>query len=119
MSKKNSLWTVTGQSWASVTAFGYQKREYGGRRSTYVRSYSYTDIYSSKIQCCSSSRIHQKQECNSYRKGISWEKDKIYWSEFWARGYFVSTVDRDEETIRQYIKKQEAEDRRIDQLQMF
>jgi len=38
---------------------------------------------------------------------------------FWARGYFVSTVGRDEETIRRYIKKQEAEDRRIDQLQMF
>jgi len=38
---------------------------------------------------------------------------------FWARGYFVSTVGRDEATIRQYIKKQEAEDRRIDQIQMF
>jgi putative transposase len=29
---------------------------------------------------------------------------------FWARGYFVSTVGRDQEVIRQYIKKQEAED---------
>jgi putative transposase len=38
---------------------------------------------------------------------------------FWARGYFVSTVGRDEETIRQYIKKQESEDRRINQLQLF
>lgn len=38
---------------------------------------------------------------------------------FWARGYFVSTVGRDEETIRQYIKKQEVEDRRLDQLNMF
>ncbi len=34
---------------------------------------------------------------------------------FWARGYFVSTVGRDEEVIRQYIKSQEAEDRRVDQ----
>ncbi len=38
---------------------------------------------------------------------------------FWAKGYFVSTVGRDEQTIREYIKKQEAEDKRIDQLQMF
>ena len=38
---------------------------------------------------------------------------------FWARGYLVSTVGRDEDTIRQYIKKQEAEDRRVDQLHMF
>ena len=38
---------------------------------------------------------------------------------FWARGYYVSTVGRDEQTIRQYIKKQEAEGRRLDQLNMF
>jgi putative transposase len=38
---------------------------------------------------------------------------------FWARGYFVSTVGRDETVIREYIKKQEDEDRRLDQLQMF
>ena len=38
---------------------------------------------------------------------------------FWARGYFVSTVGRDEKTIREYVKKQDAEDRRLDQLHMF
>ncbi|GAB6905318.1 transposase [Desulfosarcina cetonica] len=38
---------------------------------------------------------------------------------FWARGYHVSTVGRDEETIRKYIREQEQEDRRLDQLQMF
>ena len=35
---------------------------------------------------------------------------------FWARGYFVSTVGRDETVIREYIRKQEAEDKRQDQL---
>ena len=38
---------------------------------------------------------------------------------FWARGYFVSTVGRDEHVIREYIRKQEAEDRRIDQLHLW
>jgi putative transposase len=38
---------------------------------------------------------------------------------FWARGYYVSTVGRDEDTVRTYIKKQEAEDRRLDQLDIF
>jgi putative transposase len=38
---------------------------------------------------------------------------------FWARGYFVSTVGRDEKVIREYIKKQEQEDRRLDQLNLF
>ena len=35
---------------------------------------------------------------------------------FWARGYFVSTVGRDEEVIRRYIRHQGFEDTRIDQL---
>ena len=38
---------------------------------------------------------------------------------FWARGYFVSTVGRDEEVIREYIRHQEREDRRIDQMQLM
>jgi putative transposase len=38
---------------------------------------------------------------------------------FWARGYYVSTVGRDEVTIRDYIRKQEEADERADQLEMF
>lgn len=38
---------------------------------------------------------------------------------FWARGYFVSTVGRDEATIREYIRNQEAEDKRLDQLKLL
>jgi putative transposase len=34
---------------------------------------------------------------------------------FWARGYWVSTVGRDEEATRKYIQQQEGEDRRLDQ----
>jgi len=37
---------------------------------------------------------------------------------FWARGYFVSTVGRDEKMIREYIKHQEHEDKRMEQLQL-
>ena len=38
---------------------------------------------------------------------------------FWARGYFASTVGRDEKVIKEYIKRQEAEDKRLDQLKLF
>ncbi len=37
----------------------------------------------------------------------------------WARGFFVSTVGIDKETIREYIGQQEEEDKRIDQLELF
>lgn len=38
---------------------------------------------------------------------------------FWARGYFVSTVGRDEATIRAYIRNQEQEDQRYNQLPLL
>ena len=37
---------------------------------------------------------------------------------FWARGYFVSTVGRDEALIRTYIRNQEKEDQRLEQLKL-
>lgn len=37
----------------------------------------------------------------------------------WARGYYVSTVGADEEMIREYIKHQEEEDKRLDQLSLL
>ena len=38
---------------------------------------------------------------------------------FWATGYYVSTVGKDENGVREYIQKQEQEDRRLDQLKLF
>ena len=38
---------------------------------------------------------------------------------FWARGYFISTVGRDEEMIREYIRHQEHEDKRLDQMNLW
>ena len=38
---------------------------------------------------------------------------------FWARGYCVSTVGLDEETIREYVRSQEEADKKLDQLKMF
>jgi putative transposase len=38
---------------------------------------------------------------------------------FWARGYYVATVGRDEAVIREYIRTQEAEDRRLDQMDLW
>jgi putative transposase len=38
---------------------------------------------------------------------------------FWARGYFVSTVGREEAVVREYIRNQEREDKRMDQLSLL
>jgi putative transposase len=39
--------------------------------------------------------------------------------QFWARGYFVTTVGRDERVIRAYIRKQEEEDQKLEQMNLF
>ncbi len=38
---------------------------------------------------------------------------------FWARGYYVSTVGREEGIVRAYIQRQEAEDKRLDQMGLW
>ena len=55
------------------------------------------------------SAIHIARQFGGIRRNFTGQS-------FWARGYFVSTVGRDEEVIRQYIQHQEIEDRRQDQL---
>jgi putative transposase len=46
-------------------------------------------------------------------------KRNIVGQHFWARGYSVSTVGRDEAAIREYIRNQEDEDRRLDQMNLW
>ena len=38
---------------------------------------------------------------------------------FWARGYYVSTVGLDEEAVRKYIREQDVEDARLEQLNLI
>jgi len=38
---------------------------------------------------------------------------------FWARGYWVSILGRDEAAIRNYIRQQEQEDQRLDQINLW
>ncbi len=39
--------------------------------------------------------------------------------QFWARGYHVSNVGRDEDAVREYIRSQEKEDHGVEQLSLF
>ena len=58
------------------------------------------------------SAIHIARNYLGHRRNFTGQK-------FWSRGYHVSTVGRDEQTVREYIREQESEDRRIEQLNMF
>ena len=54
-------------------------------------------------------RIHR--ECLGQRRNFTG-------LHFWAKGYCVSTVGLDEQTIVSYIRNQEAEEKRLEQMQL-
>lgn len=57
------------------------------------------------------SAIHIAREFGGYKRNFRGQS-------FWARGYFVSTVGRDEKMIREYIRHQELEENRQEQLKL-
>jgi len=46
-------------------------------------------------------------------------KQNFVGQHFWARGYYVSTVGRDEMVIREYIRQQDAADHQLDQMNLW
>jgi putative transposase len=46
-------------------------------------------------------------------------KQNFVGQSFWARGFLVSIVGRDEAVVREYIRNQEKEDQRLEQLKMW
>jgi putative transposase len=50
---------------------------------------------------------------------VTGSKRNFVGQNFWARGYCVSTVGLDEETIRAYVRTQEEADKKLDQLRIF
>ena len=63
-------------------------------------------------KCSASPRTRKSRRS---RKG----KRNFVGQHFRARGFFVNTVGRDEEAIRAYIRNQEKEDQRLDQLDLW
>jgi putative transposase len=84
----------------------------------------YHVVHAEVPQECPSSIWHSLRQVIGYLKGKSsiWIAQNVERKvrNFWARGYFVSTVGRNdyEEMIRAYIRNQEMTDKQLDQLQL-
>ena len=63
--------------------------------------------------------LAQQMKAERLRRVYGERKRNFVGQHFWARGYFVSTVGRDETSIRQYIPNQEREDMRLDQINLW
>ena len=62
---------------------------------------------------------HEGKSAIQIARNFQGRKKNFVGQNFWARGYYVSTVGKDEDAVRAYIQHQEKEDKRLDQLNLF
>src|SRR5215831_16733780 len=117
--EKNDLWRIAPASRRGVPQAGAAEREPDRGGSSSRGSRAYVDFDSAEICGVAGGWLHQGEECNPFGPVYGERKRNFVGQHFWARGYFVRTVGRDQELIREYIKKQEAEDTRLEQLNLW
>jgi REP element-mobilizing transposase RayT len=83
-----------------------------------ARSRPYVDLDTSQILGGTDYRIYEREELDLDRQNVERKMRNFLGHKFWARGYFVTSVGRDEEVIRAYIRNQELADRDLDQLEL-
>src|SRR4029077_16491929 len=88
------------------------------RRTSDARPRAYADIDSAEIFGGRGDRVSKRESLIWIAQNVERKLRNFLGHKFWARGYFVSTVGRDEETIRTYIRNQEMADKQLDQLQL-
>ena len=98
----------------SGTAEGVSDR---GRPSD-AGSRPYVDIDTSQIFGGADHRVHERESSIWIAQNVERKMRNFLGHKFWARGYFVTTVGRDEEMIRAYIRNQELADRQLDQFEL-
>jgi putative transposase len=106
-------------SWGGFQRTIYAKGEQSHRRSPHARPRAYADIDTTQVCSVTNHRVHKGQKRDTYRKRTFWQKKKLHGTTFLGQRYHVSTVGKDEEAIRNYIRSQEKEDQRIEQLNLF
>ena len=74
--------------------------------------------YPAKVCGIECGRVHQGQERDSDSPEVRRPQRNFTGEHFWARGYFVSRVGLDEHMVRAYIRNQEEEDERYDQMKL-
>src|SRR5467141_3978101 len=91
----------------------------GRRRPSHAGSRSHDDLDSTKYAVSQVVGFIKGKSAIHLARVYGEKKRNFVGQHFWARGYFVSTVGRDEAVIREYIKRQEQEDNRLEQMNLW
>jgi hypothetical protein len=90
----------------------------GDRGSPDAGPRTHVDLDPAEVLGGAGHRVHEGKSAIHVGRTFFDQKRNFVGQHLWARGYFVSTVGRDEATIREYIRNQEAEDKRLEQLRL-
>ena len=119
VSEKNVVRGVAAAPGGGIPQSGQAKRMQYRKRSYHGGSCAHVDIDPAEICSVAGSRVIKGKSAIHLARVYGGKKRNFVGQHFWARGYFVSTVGRNEEVIREYIKNQEAQDKHIDQLNLW
>ena len=119
MSQESAVWRTAASPRGSVQETGRAKGEPDRGGTLDARPRAHDDRDPSEIRGVAGGGIHQGQERHPHGARLRRTSAQFCGAAFWARGYFVSTVGRDEEVIREYIRHQELEDARLEQLNLW
>jgi len=100
-----------------VSQVSFAKGKQDRRGSSYARSRAYVDFDPTEIRGVTGGWIHQGKERDPSGQGVWREETEFCRSTL--LGLFVSIVGRDETSIREYIRNQEQEDMRLDQMNLW
>src|ERR1700719_435333 len=117
--QKDPVWGTETASRRGLPQVGTAEGKPGRTRPSHAGSRSHDDLDSTKIRGLAGVGFIKGKSAIHLARVYGEKKRNFIGQHFWARGYFVSTVGRNEEVIREYIKNQEAEDTRLEQMNLW
>ena len=103
-----------------VQTTGRAEGESDRRRAFDVGSRAHDDRDPAEVCGVAGDRVYQGQERDPSGAGVRRAEAELSWgSTSGPEGTFVSTVGRDEAVIREYIRNQEQEDKRLEQMNLW
>ncbi len=114
--EESDLWKFATAPWRDIPGVGQAQRIGSCRRAPDAGSCAYVLERAAEVFGV---RYIKGKSAIYIARTFGDRKRNFVGQHFWARGYFVSTVGRDEAVIREYIRNQEKEDERLDQLGLW
>ncbi len=116
---ENSSIANSGKILAACCMIWPGKRRAVCSKAPATRPCAYAGLHPAQVCRGSGGGLCERQECDPHPAHLSWPAQELRWHEFLGTGYFVSTASADVTTVRAYIRDQEKEDQRLEQLHLF